>query len=145
MCTTTAQIRKAIVCIIVWSNILKHLTQPKVFYFIFFWFLRTGFFCSFGGCPGTSSCRSCWPQTHRDPPASASRVLGLKAYTTTTQRISFLKKYTYYFIDIYNYALQACLKLHNLGYEVLNNQKDITEFLELIDNIALKNIPQLLK
>ncbi|ERE75821.1 target of Nesh-SH3-like isoform 2 [Cricetulus griseus] len=36
-----------------------------------------GFLCGFGGCPGTSSCRPGWSQTHRDLPASASRVLGL--------------------------------------------------------------------
>ena len=31
---------------------------------------------------GTSSCRPGWPRTHRDPLASASRVLGLKSCTT---------------------------------------------------------------
>ena len=30
-------------------------------------------------------CRPSWPQTHRDPPASASQVLILKACATTTQ------------------------------------------------------------
>ena len=33
-------------------------------------------------------CRPDWPQTHRDPPASASRVLRLKACTTTAQPAS---------------------------------------------------------
>ncbi|CAO2628442.1 hypothetical protein LEMLEM_LOCUS20001, partial [Lemmus lemmus] len=32
------------------------------------------FFCSFGTCPGTSSCRPCWPQTHRELPASSSGI-----------------------------------------------------------------------
>ena len=32
-----------------------------------------------------SICRPSWPQTHKDPPASASQVLWLKAYTTTAQ------------------------------------------------------------
>ncbi|GAB1300185.1 Arf-GAP with coiled-coil, ANK repeat and PH domain-containing protein 2 [Apodemus speciosus] len=31
-----------------------------------------------------SLCRSGWPRTHRDPPASASQVLGLKVCATTT-------------------------------------------------------------
>ena len=35
--------------------------------------------------PRTSSCRPGWPRTHRDPTASASRVLGLKACATTAQ------------------------------------------------------------
>ena len=50
-----------------------------------FWFFEPGFFCSFGACSGTSSCRSGWHQTHRDLPVSASQVLGLKACATTAQ------------------------------------------------------------
>ena len=42
-----------------------------------FLFLETRFLCCFGSCPGTSSCRPCWLQTHRDLPASASKVLRL--------------------------------------------------------------------
>jgi hypothetical protein len=38
------------------------------------------------GWPGTL-CRSCWPQTHRDPPASASWVLGLKVCHSWPGRI----------------------------------------------------------
>ena len=41
-------------------------------------FFKIEFFRSFCACPGTSSCRPGWPQTHRDPLASASRVPGLK-------------------------------------------------------------------
>ena len=38
-----------------------------------------------------SSYRPGWPQTHRDPPASASRILGLKVCATTARlRRSFL-------------------------------------------------------
>ena len=48
-------------------------------------FPKTGFLCSFGSCPVTSSCKPGWPWTHRDPPASASRMLGLKACATTVQ------------------------------------------------------------
>ena len=48
--------------------------------------MRQGFSVVFGACPGTSSCRPGWPRTHRDPPASASRVLGLKACATTAQQ-----------------------------------------------------------
>ena len=51
--------------------------------FFFFLFFKTGFLCGFGACPGTSSCRPGWPRTHRDLPASASQVLGLKACATT--------------------------------------------------------------
>ena len=41
--------------------------------------------CNSSSCPGTSSCRPGWPHTHREPPASGSRVLGLKVCTTTAQ------------------------------------------------------------
>ena len=42
-------------------------------------FFETGFRCSFGVCP----------QTHRDPLASASQVLGLTACATTARREGF--------------------------------------------------------
>ena len=51
----------------------------------FFFFFETGFFCSFGACPGTNSSRPGWPWSHRDPLASASWVLGLKACATTAR------------------------------------------------------------
>ena len=54
--------------------------------FCFILFFETGFLCSFGACPGTSSCRPGWPRTHRDLPASASLVLGVKKCITTAQR-----------------------------------------------------------
>ncbi|CAO2610050.1 hypothetical protein LEMLEM_LOCUS14489, partial [Lemmus lemmus] len=54
-----------------------------VFLLLLFWFLETGFICSFGSRPGTSSYTPGWSGTHRDPPASALQVLGLKACTTT--------------------------------------------------------------
>jgi hypothetical protein len=47
----------------------------------FFWFFETGFFCS-PGCPGTHSVDQAGLEL-RNPPASVSRVLGLKACTTT--------------------------------------------------------------
>ena len=63
----------------------QHLNISIFFYsflsFSFLFFLS--FFLSFFFCPGTSSCRPGWPRTHRDPPASAFRVLGLKVCTTT--------------------------------------------------------------
>ena len=39
--------------------------------------------CNSPSCPGTSSCRPGCPGTHRDPPASASWVPGLKVCTIT--------------------------------------------------------------
>ena len=41
--------------------------------FLSLWSFKTGFLCSFGVCPGTSSCRPGWPRTHGNPPASASQ------------------------------------------------------------------------
>ena len=52
----------------------------------------------FGSCPGTSSCRPALPRSHRDPPASASRVLGLKACTTTAPNICLVLKYILLFL-----------------------------------------------
>jgi hypothetical protein len=42
------------------------------------------------GCPGTL-CRQGWPQTQKDPPASASWVMGLKVCDTTQLFSSILK------------------------------------------------------
>ena len=39
--------------------------------------------CSSGSPQSLSLCRPGWPQSHRDPPASASQVLGLNACATT--------------------------------------------------------------
>ena len=44
---------------------------------------------SYGTSPVTL-CRPGWPQTHRDPPASTSRVLGLKVCATTAWLVLFL-------------------------------------------------------
>jgi hypothetical protein len=51
------------------------------FFFFFFRFFETGFLCS-PGCPGTHSVDQAGLEL-RNPPASASRVLGLKACATT--------------------------------------------------------------
>jgi hypothetical protein len=55
-----------------------------------FWFFETGFLCIALGCPGTHSVDQAGLKL-RNPPASASRVLGLKACTTTPGFLSFLK------------------------------------------------------
>jgi hypothetical protein len=51
-------------------------------------------------CPGALLSRSGWPQTHWDPPASASQVLGLMVWATTlssvftAQAVSALRVFT---------------------------------------------------
>ena len=70
------------------DNIVKgivFLTFLVIFFFLLFFLFscsRHGFSLCILGCP---PCRPGWPQTHRDPPASASAsaswVLGLKACT----------------------------------------------------------------
>lgn len=45
-------------------------------------------------------CRPSWPQTHRDPPASTSRMLGLKVCTTTLS----MKYISYYIKTITSWA-----------------------------------------
>jgi hypothetical protein len=60
-----------------------------VFFFFFFCFVLffvsfdTGFFCIAPRCPGTHFVDQAGLEL-RNPPASASQVLGLKACTTTT-------------------------------------------------------------
>lgn len=60
-----------------------------------------------------SLCRPVWPQTHRDPPVSASWVPRLKVYSTilsTREKFQikdkkanfFLSKYTKYYLDMRN-------------------------------------------
>jgi hypothetical protein len=50
-----------------------------------FWFFETGFLCvALAGCPGTHSVDQVGLEL-RNLPASASRVLGLKACATTAQ------------------------------------------------------------
>lgn len=73
-----------------YGNELKKLLKPKVqtvlsFFFFSFWFFETGFFCCFVFCflyspghPGTHSVDKAGLE-FRNPPASASLVLGLKA------------------------------------------------------------------
>ena len=51
------------------------------------------FLCS-PGCPGTHSIDQVDPEL-RNPPASASQVLGLKVCTTTAQRVGFSKMIIY--------------------------------------------------
>ena len=64
----------------------------KFSYGFFFGFFETGFLCGLGACPGTSSCRPGWSQTHKDLPVSASQVLGLKACATTARlRVSYVE------------------------------------------------------
>ena len=65
--------------------LLGHVGLVIILLFAFlFLFFETGFLSSFGVCPGTSSYRPGWPRTHRNPPASASQMLGLKVCTITT-------------------------------------------------------------
>jgi hypothetical protein len=52
-------------------------------FFFFFWFFETGFLCVvLAGCSGTRSVHQAGLEL-RNPPASASQVLGLKACATT--------------------------------------------------------------
>jgi hypothetical protein len=68
-----------------------------VFWFLVFWFLVFWVFCFVfrdrvslysPGCPGTHSVDQAGLEL-RNPPASASQVLGLKTYTTTPGKMFF--------------------------------------------------------
>jgi hypothetical protein len=73
-----------------------------LFYFILFiylfWFFETEFLCS-PGCPGTHSVDQAGLEL-RNPPASASQVLGLKARATTARGTPLFKHNIFYFIFI---------------------------------------------
>ena len=58
----------------------KKVGEVMGFLFLFLW----QFLCSIEACPGTSSVDHAGLNTHRDPPLSASQMLGLKVCTTTT-------------------------------------------------------------
>lgn len=57
----------------IWSNKIDKTKGSNFYLFIYFFKIR--FFCSFRAHPGISSCR---PQTHRDLSSSSSQKLGLK-------------------------------------------------------------------
>jgi hypothetical protein len=63
--------------------LLKYILNFLLFWFFFvlFCFFETGFLC-ISGCPGTQSVNQAGLKL-RNPPASASQVLGLKVCTTT--------------------------------------------------------------
>ena len=78
--------------------------------FLFFFlsvivFFKTGFLCSFVAYLGTSSCRPGWPQIYRDPPGSASWVLGLKASTARLIFFFRLMKFSVIFLCFVWYDL----------------------------------------
>jgi hypothetical protein len=71
-------------------NVLSPPTGLKVVFWLLlllfglvfgFWFFETGFFCN-PGCPGTHFVDQAGLEL-RNPPASASQVLGLKVCSTT--------------------------------------------------------------
>jgi hypothetical protein len=61
---------------------LSHLTSPQIYFFVFlFLLLRDRVSLCSPGCPGTNSVDQAGLEL-RNPPASASQVLGLKACAT---------------------------------------------------------------
>jgi hypothetical protein len=62
-----------------------HLLVQTFFFFFFFWFFGDRVSLSSPRCPGTHSVDQAGFKL-RNPPASASQVLGLKACTTTARR-----------------------------------------------------------
>ena len=65
------------------------------------WFFETGFLCVALAVLGLT-CGPGWPRTHRDPPASASGVLELKAYNN-----SFFKKRIIYLLFVSTLSLSS--------------------------------------
>jgi hypothetical protein len=87
-------------------------------FFFFFFFLRDRVSLYSPGCPGTHFVDQAGLEL-RNPPASASRVLGLKVCTTTPgSTYCFLKVHFRQQIAWSEVMLRACLILKNeLGYQ----------------------------
>lgn len=69
------------------QNLLKFLPfniHPNHSDHIFLVFKDRVCVCNSHGCPGTTSCRQCRPQTRRDPPVLAFHLLGLKVCINAT-------------------------------------------------------------
>jgi hypothetical protein len=83
--------------------------------FIYFWVFRDRVSLCSPGCPGTHFVDQAGLKL-RNPPASASQVLGLKAYTTTPGLFIY-----FYFtlIRIYIVARRSCQIPLALGFHVL--------------------------
>lgn len=75
------------------GEIILHRTNAKQPPPIFFFFFFEEGFSNSHSWPGTHS-RPQWPQTYRDPPASACWVLELKESTTTATKIFLCQNYT---------------------------------------------------
>jgi hypothetical protein len=63
-------------------NLILTSSSPNFFFFFFFWFFRDRVSLYSPGCPGAHFVDQAGLEL-RNPPASASRVLGLKACATT--------------------------------------------------------------
>ena len=68
-----------------WCGTLLSIIHLIFLISIFLVFQDRASLCNNPCCTATSSCRPGWPRIHNDPPASASRWLGLKACATTAQ------------------------------------------------------------
>jgi hypothetical protein len=78
--------------------------------FFFFWFFKTGFLCNSPGCPETHSVDQGGLEL-RNPPASASQVLGLKACATMPGFINnFNNSFDIYYLP--GYMVEICIIAH---------------------------------
>ena len=50
------------------------------------------------------------------------------------------KQYNYSFIELYNYTIDISIKLHKITYEILHNNKNIDEFIKLLNKVNIENI-----
>ena len=91
-------------CII--QHFIINWRKPEFFFFflfLFFLVFETGFLCvALAGCPGTHSVDQAGLEL-RNPPASASQVLGLKAWCSTTTRQN--SSISFFFFKIYLFIM----------------------------------------
>jgi hypothetical protein len=85
---------------------LEFLVGGVFFCFVLFLFFRDRVSLYSPGCPGTHSVDQAVPKL-RNPPASDSQVLGLKACAITTRLFFFLKIYLFLFIWVHCSCLQT--------------------------------------
>ena len=105
-----------------WNNLIIILTNERgkkkrkgflfLFLFCFVLFFQDRVSLYSPGCPRTHSVDQAGLEL-RNPPASASRVLGLKACATTPSRFSFFKS-IYFIIYKYTVALLQMIVIHHV-------------------------------
>ena len=104
--------------------LLSHLASPKFTHF-------------FSNCPRTHSVDETWPWTHNNPPASASRVLGLKVCATPAQfSPKFLNSIKEIILILILIFLCVCMYVRNLKIDCRGGWRDFLVVTALLEDLG---------